>query len=259
MSNEADARCQKLEAELVSARETIAQLESEYAEFEKGSKELEEHLEGENSRLEDELEVANKRLKAMKVEVQDAKEKQIDTERSMQTTIQSLEQELEQERTKTSKLNARLVALEQENEDLQRMHRELQADFGKSQSTADNALEAHAVVQTDLEDLQELSKETIQRLTDELRELMEENAQLQRKVHQNASIVAHSDPSIESAPSEPKQTTPLSTPIKLAADPSTPRTPMTGTPMERRRDLLETLNTIAGIAKALETKLKPQS
>jgi hypothetical protein len=29
--------------------------------------------------------------------------------------------------------------------------------------------------------------------------------------------------------------------------------------MERRRDLLETLNTIAGIAKALESKLKPQT
>lgn len=163
------ARCKQLEADLAATKDALKSLESEYAEFEKGSKELEEQLEADVSRLEDELETANKRLKAMKMDVQEAKEKQIDSERSMQTTIQSLEGELEQEKAKTAKLNARLVLLEQENEDLQRLHRELEADFGKSQSTVDNALEANAVIQTDLEELQELSKETIQRLTDELR------------------------------------------------------------------------------------------
>jgi len=153
----------------VAVRNQLSQLEVEYADFEKGSKELEEHLESEVSKLEDELEAANKRQKVLKTEIQDAKEKQIDTERSLQVTIQSLELELEKERQKTAKLNARTVALEQENEDLQRMHRELQADFGKSQTTADTALEANAVIQTDLEDLRNLSRETIQRLTDELR------------------------------------------------------------------------------------------
>lgn len=159
----------RLNEELTQARETIAQLEKEYAEFEKESRELEEHLESEVSRLEDELEAANKKLKIAKSELQDSKEKQIDTERGMQTTIQSLEQELEQERAKSAKLASRLVSMEQENEDLERVHRELEADFGKSQSTMDNALEENAVIQTDLEELRNLSRETIQRLTDELR------------------------------------------------------------------------------------------
>lgn len=163
------SRCRQLGSELSEVRSQLSQLEVEYAEFEKGSKELEEHLESEVSRMEDELEVANKRQKAMKTELQDAKEKQIDTERALQSTIQSLEQELAKEREKTAKLSARTVGLEQENEDLLRLHRELQADFGKSQSTTDNALEANAVIQTDLDDLQNLSRETIQRLTDELR------------------------------------------------------------------------------------------
>jgi chromosome segregation ATPase len=154
---------------LTRAKEQIAQLEKEYTEFEENSKELEEHLESQVSRLEDELAASTKRQNIMKSELQDAKEKQLDTERTLQTTIQNLEAELDAERQKVSRQNARLVALEQENEDLQRQHRELQADFQKSQSTADNALEASAVIQTDLEELKDLSRETIQRLTDELR------------------------------------------------------------------------------------------
>lgn len=154
---------------MAQAKESISSLEKEYAEFEKGSRELEEHLEGEVSRMEDELEAANKKLRIAKSELQDAKEKQIETEREKESRIQSLEQELEEEKAKSAKLASRLVALEQENEDLERVHRELQADFGKSQTTMDSALEENAVIQTDLEELRNLSRETVQRMTDELR------------------------------------------------------------------------------------------
>lgn len=119
--------------------------------------------------MEDELEAANKKLRIAKSELQDAKEKQIETERTKETQIQNLEQELEQEKAKSAKLASRLVSIEQENEDLERVHRELEADYGKSQSTMDNALEQNAVIQTDLEELRNLSRESVQRLTDELR------------------------------------------------------------------------------------------
>ena len=126
-------------------------------------------MESEVSRMEDELEAANKKLRIAKSELQDAKEKQIETERTKETQIQNLEQELEQEKAKSAKLASRLVSIEQENEDLERVHRELEADYGKSQSTMDNALEQNAVIQTDLEELRNLSRESVQRLTDELR------------------------------------------------------------------------------------------
>lgn len=182
------ALCSALQEELSRAKETIAQLEKEYAEFEKGSRELEEHLESEVSRMEDELEAANKKLRIAKSELQDAKEKQIDTERAKETQIQNLEQELELEKAKSAKLTSRIVAMEQENEDLERVHRELEADFGKSQSTMDNALEQNAVIQTDLEELRNLSRESVQRLTDELRGTQKAKERLFRAYLQHVEV-----------------------------------------------------------------------
>lgn len=88
---------------------------------------------------------------------------------------------------------------------------------------------------------------------------MEENAALQRKAnHPNASP-RPSTSTTNSSTSENSHSTPVSTPRKNGTDPTTPRSAIAASPLERRRDLLETLNTIAGIAKALETKLKPQA
>lgn len=86
---------------------------------------------------------------------------------------------------------------------------------------------------------------------------MEENAQLQRR----AGLMAPSTPNLDPTLPEGLKTEPafVNTLRKLETETGAPRAIMPGSPIERRRDLLETLNTIAGIARALETKLKPQT
>lgn len=88
---------------------------------------------------------------------------------------------------------------------------------------------------------------------------MEENARLQRLVEEKPASTASTPalPASEPAPVEEKTTASIS--AKPVSNPSTPRSTIAGSPMERRRDLLETLNTIAGLAKALESKLMPQA
>jgi len=86
---------------------------------------------------------------------------------------------------------------------------------------------------------------------------MEENSILQKRL--DASSTTTDSVSIEHRRDVPKQElkSTSSTPIRSGGDTGASRGTVAVSPMERRRDLLDTLNTIAGIAKALETKLKP--
>lgn len=88
---------------------------------------------------------------------------------------------------------------------------------------------------------------------------MEENARLQRLVEEKPAAPV-STATLSTSDSQIEETKPEQViPAKIISNPSTPRSNIVGSPLERRRDLLETLNTIAGLAKALESKLMPQA
>lgn len=90
-------------------------------------------------------------------------------------------------------------------------------------------------------------------------ELMEENARLQRLAEEKPSVPVSTATLSASDAQTTEQKQEQVPPAKITYNPSTPRSTIAGSPLERRRDLLETLNTIAGLAKALESKLMPQS
>lgn len=164
----------------------LAETRAELDEFQQSSKELEEELEAELERTEK----AQKDLvvKASKAESErdEWKTKFMSLQTQHNTTVASLQRELDQLRQEHQKVKIQLRELELGNDDLERNERAISSSLQDTESKYSRALEEKILLEHELLDKANVEAES-QRLRDELRDANEEIAILKEKLSQRNS------------------------------------------------------------------------
>ncbi|KAF9787132.1 hypothetical protein BJ322DRAFT_702101 [Thelephora terrestris] len=198
----------------------LAETRAELDDFQQSSKELEEELEAELERTEK----AQKDLlvKASKAESErdEWKAKFVSLQTQHNTTVASLQRELDQLRQEHQKVKIQLRELELGNDDLERNERAISSSLQDTEAKYSRALEEKILLEHELLDKANVEAES-QRLRDELRDANEEVAILKEKLSQRASrfSVASAEGSIKPASTPSTSTHPSDEDLLRTAPP----------------------------------------
>ncbi|CUA72771.1 Nuclear distribution protein nudE homolog 1 [Ustilago maydis 521] [Rhizoctonia solani] len=152
-------------------QETRAELD----EFQTSSKELEEELERELETTERQMTDLRNRVERVERERDDCKSKLSNLQGTHNTTVNSLQRELDALRQQYSLMKVQLRELEVGNDDLERSERAVSSSLADLEARYARALEEKILLEHELQDRAAL-EEDMQRLKDELREANEESA-----------------------------------------------------------------------------------
>ncbi|KAH7337394.1 hypothetical protein B0J17DRAFT_573404, partial [Rhizoctonia solani] len=157
-------------------QETRAELD----EFQTSSKELEEELERELESTERQMTDLRNRVERVERERDDCKGKLANLQGTHNTTVNSLQRELDALRQQHSLIKVQLRELEVGNDDLERSERAVSSSLADLEGRYARALEEKILLEHELQDRAAL-EEDMQRMKDELREANEETTILKEQ------------------------------------------------------------------------------
>ncbi|QRW26105.1 hypothetical protein RhiXN_11182 [Rhizoctonia solani] len=154
--------------------ELLQETRAELDEFQTSSKELEEELERELEATERQMTDLRNRVERVERERDDSKNKLTNLQGTHNTTVNSLQRELDALRQQHSLIKVQLRELEVGNDDLERSERAVSSSLADLEGRYARALEEKIMLEHELQDRVAL-EEDMQRLKDELREANEES------------------------------------------------------------------------------------
>ncbi|KAG8710336.1 NADH:ubiquinone oxidoreductase, partial [Ceratobasidium sp. 395] len=172
------------EAKYHEVSELLQETRAELDEFQTSSKELEEELERELESTEQQMTDLRNRVERVERERDDSKNKLNTLQGTHNTTVNSLQRELDALRQQHALIKVQLRELEVGNDDLERSEREVSSSLADLEGRYARALEEKILLEHELQDRVAL-EEDMQRLRDELRDATEESTILKE---QNARL-----------------------------------------------------------------------
>lgn len=163
------------EAKYHEVSELLQETRAELDEFQTSSKELEEELERELESTERQMSDLRNRVERVERERDDCKGKLATLQGTHNTTVNSLQRELDALRQQHALIKVQLRELEVGNDDLERSEREVSSSLADLEGRYAKALEEKIMLEHELQDRVTL-EEDMQRLRDELREANEETS-----------------------------------------------------------------------------------
>jgi len=149
----------------------LEDLEQQFAEFQDTSKEVEKELEVEFQRAEKKSKDTNAQYQRLKIDFEEALEKSRKNNEENSRIIRNLETQIETLKKHQDQWSKDKQRLEQDNDDLERKEREAGATAADLTEKLNKLLEDNAWLQTELEEQQSKTKESSQRMKDEIRDL----------------------------------------------------------------------------------------
>ncbi|CAE6462488.1 unnamed protein product [Rhizoctonia solani] len=168
------------EAKYHEVSDLLQETRAELDEFQTSSKELEEELERELESTERQMTDLRNRVERVERERDDCKSKLSNLQGTHNTTVNSLQRELDALRQQHSLIKVQLRELEVGNDDLERSEREVSSSLADLEGRYARALEEKIILEHELQDRVAL-EEDMQRLKDELREATEESTILKQQ------------------------------------------------------------------------------
>ena len=162
-------------------------LNGQFDEFQKSSREFEAELEHELHKCEDEIKELKARNHRLSVDNESVKQKLGEMNVSTHRQIAALQEECAKVKAVKDEMQKYIRELEQKNDDLERTNRCAMFSLGEFETKLNEALERNAILESELDEKDELA-ETVQRLRDEARDLKQELA-----VRQHKSVVHMKD------------------------------------------------------------------
>ncbi|KAG9080615.1 NADH:ubiquinone oxidoreductase [Ceratobasidium sp. 370] len=168
------------EAKYHEVSELLQETRAELDEFQTSSKELEEELERELESTEQQMTDLRNRVERVERERDDSKNKLATLQGTHNTTVNSLQRELDALRQQHALIKVQLRELEVGNDDLERSEREVSSSLADLEGRYARALEEKILLEHELQDRVAL-EEDMQRLRDELRDATEESTILKEQ------------------------------------------------------------------------------
>ncbi|KAJ1301319.1 hypothetical protein OPQ81_003721 [Rhizoctonia solani] len=168
------------EAKYHEVSELLQETRAELDEFQTSSKELEEELERELESTERQMSDLRNRVERVERERDDCKSKLTNLQGTHNTTVNSLQRELDALRQQHALIKVQLRELEVGNDDLERSERAVSSSLADLEGRYARALEEKIMLEHELQDRVAL-EEDMQRLKDELREASEESTILREQ------------------------------------------------------------------------------
>ncbi|KAG8745068.1 NADH:ubiquinone oxidoreductase [Ceratobasidium sp. 414] len=168
------------EAKYHEVSELLQETRAELDEFQTSSKELEEELERELESTEQQMTDLRNRVERVERERDDCKNKLTTLQGTHNTTVNSLQRELDALRQQHALIKVQLRELEVGNDDLERSEREVSSSLADLEGRYARALEEKILLEHELQDRVAL-EEDMQRLRDELRDATEESTILKEQ------------------------------------------------------------------------------
>ncbi|KAG9102525.1 NADH:ubiquinone oxidoreductase [Ceratobasidium sp. 392] len=168
------------EAKYHEVSELLQETRAELDEFQTSSKELEEELERELESTEQQMTDLRNRVERVERERDDCKNKLTTLQGTHNTTVNSLQRELDALRQQHALIKVQLRELEVGNDDLERSEREVSSSLADLEGRYARALEEKILLEHELQDRVAL-EEDMQRLRDELRDASEESTILKEQ------------------------------------------------------------------------------
>ncbi|QRV85040.1 hypothetical protein RhiJN_13056 [Ceratobasidium sp. AG-Ba] len=168
------------EAKYHEVSELLQETRAELDEFQTSSKELEEELERELESTEQQMTDLRNKIERVERERDDCKSKLATLQGTHNTTVNSLQRELDALRQQHALIKVQLRELEVGNDDLERSERAVSSSLADLEGRYARALEEKILLEHELQDRVVL-EEDIQRLRDELRDANEESTILREQ------------------------------------------------------------------------------
>lgn len=172
------------EMEYYKAR--LEETQTEFEEFQQGSRELETEMEAQLGLLEKENVELKRNLHKVEIERDVYAEKLAFGTNQLKDQLETLEKELLEERDVNERLIQQIRELEQDNDDLERAKRVLAASLEEFETRVNHAIERNAFLESELDEKNELQC-LVQRLKDEVSDL-KRDAVVRNRQERNGSI-----------------------------------------------------------------------
>lgn len=163
------------------AKEQIAQLENELAEFQASSRELEKELEMELEESEQKHKHLNNQVESLTAEVSEWKNKHLELQKEYSANQSSLMKQISTLKEKYNNANERLREIEMANDDMERYERITKTSLDELEKKYHDSLEEIALLESEVSGKEDLQVD-LQRTKDELRDTKEELSVAQTKI-----------------------------------------------------------------------------
>jgi len=200
MAASACGQCSAYQQEVQSRDELLAEKERELLEFQTSSHELETALESELANAQKELELYRTRLAKLQDEMNRTRAEEHKYLNSTSAQITALQTQVAEMREANRKLLSTQRELEQRKDDAQRNERAQEFLVKDLSEKLEAALESNVLLQQDYESAEAQNRELIQRLSDELRDALNEIEVMQHNNARSQAQFTESTPLLHGRP-----------------------------------------------------------